>query len=302
MHSHDAAAQLATLGAYPMLRLSVAVNFDPSSGLLTGLAIQGIGFKSVYTFTDRPEIHSGDEEFAVENYVSPVGVPQASRHPDETLIALPLKDGDRTAVQEIVDGFKRLGPGALLFLRQIDEINWAVQGGASGFYQRSAPEPLGDGVHRITVIGQESGQPEVDQNWLVFHRDVFSEGQDKLGRVEVAFSLQAVKDQPDRWVIVPVAASPLVVFFPTAVETNLGFLVQLRGKFSYLMVDEYQDTNTIQERILLLLAGERRNLCVVGDDDQGLYRFRGAKVNINRGELVIEKFYPMNPLQKLSLH
>lgn len=42
MHSHDAAAQLATLGAYPMLRLSVAVNFDPSSGLLTGLAIQGI--------------------------------------------------------------------------------------------------------------------------------------------------------------------------------------------------------------------------------------------------------------------
>jgi DNA helicase-2/ATP-dependent DNA helicase PcrA len=44
------------------------------------------------------------------------------------------------------------------------------------------------------------------------------------------------------------------------------------------MVDEYQDTNTIQERILLLLAGERRNLCVVGDDDQGLYRFRGATI------------------------
>jgi len=44
------------------------------------------------------------------------------------------------------------------------------------------------------------------------------------------------------------------------------------------MVDEYQDTNTIQERILLLLTGERRNLCVVGDDDQGLYRFRGATI------------------------
>lgn len=44
------------------------------------------------------------------------------------------------------------------------------------------------------------------------------------------------------------------------------------------MVDEYQDTNTIQERILKLLMGEAQNLCVVGDDDQGLYRFRGATI------------------------
>lgn len=55
-------------------------------------------------------------------------------------------------------------------------------------------------------------------------------------------------------------------------------LAQLRERLTHLMVDEYQDTNTIQERILLLLAGERSNLCVVGDDDQGLYRFRGATI------------------------
>ncbi len=55
-------------------------------------------------------------------------------------------------------------------------------------------------------------------------------------------------------------------------------LAKLRAKFSYLMVDEYQDTNTIQERILTLLASEHSNLCVVGDDDQGLYRFRGATI------------------------
>lgn len=55
-------------------------------------------------------------------------------------------------------------------------------------------------------------------------------------------------------------------------------LEELRNKLAYLMVDEYQDTNTIQEKILLLLMGERKNLCVVGDDDQGLYRFRGATI------------------------
>ncbi|MFZ4414638.1 MAG: ATP-dependent helicase [Bacteroidales bacterium] len=55
-------------------------------------------------------------------------------------------------------------------------------------------------------------------------------------------------------------------------------LNELRQKISYLMVDEYQDTNSIQEKIILLLAGDKANLCVVGDDDQGLYRFRGATI------------------------
>ncbi len=48
--------------------------------------------------------------------------------------------------------------------------------------------------------------------------------------------------------------------------------------FKHVIVDEYQDTNTIQERIFFKLAGETKNICVVGDDDQALYRFRGATV------------------------
>ncbi|KYC62359.1 ATP-dependent helicase [Heyndrickxia coagulans] len=53
---------------------------------------------------------------------------------------------------------------------------------------------------------------------------------------------------------------------------------QLNEKLHYLMIDEYQDTNTIQEEIIFLLGGKRQNICVVGDDDQGLYRFRGATI------------------------
>lgn len=55
-------------------------------------------------------------------------------------------------------------------------------------------------------------------------------------------------------------------------------LAELQQKLTYLMVDEYQDTNTIQELILKMLMGTAQNLCVVGDDDQGLYRFRGATI------------------------
>lgn len=186
----------------------------------------GIGFKSVYTFTDCPEIHSGDEDFAITNYVQPQRADRTERKVGETQVVLPLKADDDTAQQEITAGFRHLGPGALLFLRHIEEINWSVEGGASGFYLRNSPETFDDNVQRISVIGQEDGKAEVDQNWLVFHRDVFSTSQEKVGRVEIAFSLVAVKDAPGHWSVQPVAASPLVVFFPTVVPTNLGFLVQ----------------------------------------------------------------------------
>lgn len=60
-------------------------------------------------------------------------------------------------------------------------------------------------------------------------------------------------------------------------------------RFRYIMVDEYQDTNTVQFLLIKQLAAKYRNLCVVGDDDQSIYRFRGANImNI----LNFEKVYP----------
>ena len=62
------------------------------------------------------------------------------------------------------------------------------------------------------------------------------------------------------------------------IENNRKALGELQEKFRYLIVDEYQDTNTIQERILLKLCAGHENICVVGDEDQSIYRFRGASV------------------------
>lgn len=55
-------------------------------------------------------------------------------------------------------------------------------------------------------------------------------------------------------------------------------LKELQAKITHIMIDEYQDTNFIQEQLAFLLAGVSQNICVVGDDDQGLYRFRGATI------------------------
>lgn len=74
-------------------------------------------------------------------------------------------------------------------------------------------------------------------------------------------------------------------------------LESYQERFKYIMVDEYQDTNTAQFELIRLLADKYRNLCVVGDDDQSIYKFRGANI---RNILDFEKVYREAAVIKLE--
>ncbi len=74
-------------------------------------------------------------------------------------------------------------------------------------------------------------------------------------------------------------------------------LENYQKRFLYIMVDEYQDTNTAQFELIRLLAARNRNICVVGDDDQSIYKFRGANI---RNILDFEKVYPNAKVVKLE--
>lgn len=80
-------------------------------------------------------------------------------------------------------------------------------------------------------------------------------------------------------------------------RSNPEILEYYQERFQYIMVDEYQDTNTAQFEFIRLLADKYRNLCVVGDDDQSIYKFRGANI---RNILDFEKVYPEAAVIKLE--
>ncbi|MBO5303236.1 MAG: DNA helicase PcrA [Lachnospiraceae bacterium] len=89
----------------------------------------------------------------------------------------------------------------------------------------------------------------------------------------------------------------LIFYTVELFKTDAEVLNYYQERFKYIMVDEYQDTNTAQFQLIHLLAGKYKNLCVVGDDDQSIYKFRGANIyNI----LNFEKYFPEAKIIKLE--
>ena len=80
-------------------------------------------------------------------------------------------------------------------------------------------------------------------------------------------------------------------------QTNDDVLAYYQNLFRYIMVDEYQDTNFSQYRLVSMLADKYKNICVVGDDDQSIYKFRGATI---KNILDFEKNYPDGKVIRLE--
>ena len=70
----------------------------------------------------------------------------------------------------------------------------------------------------------------------------------------------------------------LLLFTHEILNTQPDILEQLNHQFTYIIIDEYQDTNQIQNDLSILLAKKHNNICVVGDFDQTIYSWRGAKI------------------------
>ncbi len=195
---------------------------------LTQIGKFGIGFKSVYAYTATPEIHSAGECFTIKHYVRPYAVPpKKAGNSWTTLFVFPFNAEEitpETACQEIGDRLQNLSARTLLFLREINEIEYKLPNSTGGAYLRE--EIKRGSARQVSVIGHNNGQEE-EENWLVFERPVAVPGNSKEVRVEVSFLLESEDDSEQKKErIIKIKSSPLVVYFPTEKETRFGFLVQ----------------------------------------------------------------------------
>lgn len=89
----------------------------------------------------------------------------------------------------------------------------------------------------------------------------------------------------------------LLLVMVNLLQSNQSVLQQLQNRFKYFLVDEFQDTNPIQFRLIQMLSSHTKNLCIVGDDDQSIYSWRGAEPSFI---LDFQKYYPEAQIIKLE--
>lgn len=208
----------------PDVRGICGINRSTKKEELTAIGRFGIGFKSVYAITDQPEIRSLGQDFVIRDYVQPHRLEPQPQPQGETSFWFPFKGDQASAFGEIGEGLQKLDAKTLLFLGHVEEVDWRIEGGASGTYCRESVE-LQDGLRRVTLIGTTSSGEELsEEQWYVFSRPVESDGIE-VGAVEIAYSVDLTASTDDLK-LKTVSDSRLAAFFPTGVQTNLGVVLQ----------------------------------------------------------------------------
>ena len=134
----------------------------------------------------------------------------------------------------------------------------------------------------LSAISRAKDQMQLSKDFALESR---RSGDARLERIAQLYTLYEKK----LWEAGALDFDDIILHTVRLLEQDEQVRAYYQKKFRYVLVDEYQDTNNLQYRLTALLAGGWKNLCVVGDDDQSIYRFRGATIeNI----LSFEKQYP----------
>lgn len=195
---------------------------------LTKIGRFGIGFKSVYGYTDNPAIRSGPHDFRIEGFVKPHEVPPLPGARGWTTIVLPFDKAEadepdaEEALYEISEGLEALNEWSLLFLENVRTV--MVVNHDTGLRTQHVKRSTQQGRSRRLTITIDHPEQPVESTWLVWSRTLESVG--VPGR-SVEFAVQAEKaDGRGRYEPVALVSPPIVVFFPTDKESHLGFLFQ----------------------------------------------------------------------------
>jgi hypothetical protein len=193
----------------------------------------GIGFKSVFSVTDAPEIHCEPYHYSIIDYE--VLEKTRAKKPDEnfnTLIILPFKKKNPDECFDAVNkGLNNLNEYSLLFLRKITGIEIYISGALSLSFERQLTEI--NNAYRKMTIRKTLSDPVLSEqhlNYLIFSRNPRSEKQ----QPELAFK---VDETAGNNFIIPISNAPVFVYFPTKVNSSLNFI--LNGPFTTNPLREY---------------------------------------------------------------
>src|SRR6266851_113584 len=213
----------------------------------------GIGFKSVFAITERPEIYTVLEEkpfaFAIEHLVVPVAIPGNGdkSHHYNTQFTFPFLIGQESSLYTKIRGkLSTLGFETLLFLHNLASIEWQTETD-DGVYLREVKGSR----HELFGESRENGQPrQSSAHYLMFTRNVSLSDNDRELDVRVAFKL----DEQGKIIAEP--DQKLIVYFPTEQATGLKF--RLHGPFlltdnrATIKIDNDTNNRLIQECAVLL--------------------------------------------------